>query len=186
MTFFLPYDILLYYDPRREVSHVGNPFETLGISSRCTQEELRSAYRNLARRWHPDRFMEGPEREWALQHMTEINAAYSECTALLKSGAPIPSSDSALDEISSLIQSRRYSEARRRLLRCETRCARWNYLFGVVLEKQGEGEKALTYLNLAVRQAPDNALYRTTRDSAQKPTVHSRVTDLFQTLRRKR
>ena len=105
---------------------MSNPFEKLGVSGRCTQEELHKAYRNLARRWHPDRFMEGPEREWANQHMTEINAAYAECLAMLKKSGVSKNGDIDLDTVHAMIQGNRFSEVRKALLRSETRCARWN------------------------------------------------------------
>lgn len=164
------------------MNHVSNPFETLGVSTRCTAEELRGAYRTLARRWHPDRFQEGPEREWANQHMTEINAAYAECCAMLKSGATAPDGVANLDSVYALIQGRRFSEARRLLLKSNTRGARWNYLFGVVLQKQGEAAKALTYLNLAARQAPENGQYRRARDTVQRLIARKRVNGILQTL----
>ena len=55
---------------------MANAFEVLGVSAQAGRAEIRKAYHELARRWHPDRFMEGPERMWAEQKMTEINNAY--------------------------------------------------------------------------------------------------------------
>lgn len=163
--------------------HVSNPFEQLGVTAKCTQDELHRAYRNLARRWHPDRFMEGPEREWALQHMTEINAAYAECTAILKSGQAPADNEAHLDHVHSLILARRFSEARRALLKSDMRSARWNYLFGLVLQHQGEYDKALTYLNMAVRQAPKEAAYRSARDAVEKLTMRTPISGLLNSLR---
>ena len=55
-----------------------SPFEILNVSPGSSREQVRAAYRALARRWHPDRFPEGPERLWAEQKMTSINIAYHE------------------------------------------------------------------------------------------------------------
>ena len=57
---------------------MADSFEILGIARGVSADEARRAYRELARRWHPDRFLEGPERMWAEQKMTEINNAYHE------------------------------------------------------------------------------------------------------------
>ena len=41
---------------------MADAYQTLGIAPGATVEEIKSAYRALARQWHPDRFPEGPER----------------------------------------------------------------------------------------------------------------------------
>ena len=56
-----------------------NGYEVLKIPVTATRDDIRAAYRALARRWHPDRFAEGPERDWANEKMAEINAAYQAC-----------------------------------------------------------------------------------------------------------
>ena len=58
---------------------MANAFEVLGVQANAQEAEIRKAYRELARRWHPDRFMEGPERMWAEQKMTEINKTIMRC-----------------------------------------------------------------------------------------------------------
>src|SRR3954468_11669496 len=49
-----------------------DPFAVLGVAPTASAEEVAAAYRNLAKRWHPDR-AEGPQ---AARRMAEINAAY--------------------------------------------------------------------------------------------------------------
>ena len=183
MTYRFRYAIIEYIvDSIRQVKHVSDPFQTLGVSPSCTQDELRAAYRDLARRWHPDRFMAGPEREWANEHMTEINAAYRECVEQLRNRCA-SGGDVDLDAVHALIQGNHFSEARRALLKSGQRGARWNYLFGIVLQKQGEISKALTYFNFAVRQAPDNHQYRRARDAVQRLLTQNRVSNMLKSLR---
>ena len=148
-----------------------NPYKILDLPATASRDEIRSAYRTLARRWHPDRFMEGPERDWANEKMAEINAAYHAC---LRGPAPISDAQEevkALQRIEEMIHSGHYQRARQMLMQITTRCAEWNYLFGAVLFKLCENEKALIYLGVAARQQPDNVKYaralREVQDSRQ-------------------
>jgi len=134
-----------------------NAFETLGLSASATENEVRAAHRQLARRWHPDRFLPGPEREWAHEKMAEINTAYLEC---LSSCRPSGGDEGILAAARRLIECRDWLSARRTLMQAVLRAAEWNYLFGLVMRGIGEREKARMYLSVAVRQAPENAAYR--------------------------
>ena len=135
-------------------------YEVLNIPPTATRDEIRDEYRKLARRWHPDRFMEGPERDWANEKMAEINSAYREC--LNGTGRQV-SADVAekekLQQIQQLIDDGKYSAARQMLMGITTRCAEWNYLFGAVLMRMCETEKALIYLSVAAHQNPTSAKY---------------------------
>ena len=46
----------------------------LGLPERATMEEIRSAYRALIRKWHPDNFTANPEK--CKEMTTKIIAAY--------------------------------------------------------------------------------------------------------------
>ena len=52
-----------------------NYYEILGVDRKATAKELKHAYRQLARKWHPDLNRDNPEE--AERKMTEINVAYS-------------------------------------------------------------------------------------------------------------
>ena len=134
-----------------------NPAEVLGIMPFASQEEARKAYRALARRWHPDRFMPGPEREWANEKMTEINTAYAEFTKNAKNRAAAGIPD--LSKVEALIDDGRLTMARELLMTMTTRCAEWNYLFGQLLFKLADYKKAQMYLSVAAHQDPDNRKY---------------------------
>ena len=64
-----------------------NGYEVLNIPATASLDEIRAAYRNLARRWHPDRFMAGPERDWANEKMA---ASPNEPAFLPSISAPKP------------------------------------------------------------------------------------------------
>jgi len=137
-----------------------NAYEVLNVPATATREEIRAAYRALARRWHPDRFMQGPERDWANDKMAEINAAYRAC--LDGSASRIASANGdheRLVEIQKLIDDGKYLTARQMLMSFTTRCAEWNYLFGAVLMRLSETDKALIYLSVAAHQNPSSSKY---------------------------
>jgi molecular chaperone DnaJ len=48
----------------------------LGLRAGASREEIRKAYRDLAKRWHPDRHPEGWERDQAQEEFRRINLAY--------------------------------------------------------------------------------------------------------------
>ena len=62
---------------------MNNPYEILGVSPGCSDEELKTAYRKLAKKYHPDL---NPGDAAAAQRMNEINAAYEQIKNPPKTG----------------------------------------------------------------------------------------------------
>lgn len=54
---------------------IDDPYKVLGVSPDASDEEIKSAYRRLAKKYHPDRNPNDPE---AAKKMQEINAAYEQ------------------------------------------------------------------------------------------------------------
>ena len=52
-----------------------DPYKVLGVSPDASDEEVKRAYRALAKKYHPDR---NPGDAAAAQKMREINAAYEQ------------------------------------------------------------------------------------------------------------
>ena len=55
-----------------------DPFSILGVSREASDDDIKKAYRRLARENHPDKFTDPAERDRASERMKEINAAYEE------------------------------------------------------------------------------------------------------------
>ena len=144
-------------------------YEVLGIAKTATERQIRTAHRQLARRWHPDRFPDGPERLWAESKMVQINIAYedalSACARHQTTGGPTPENDQFSD-VRKLMDLNQLPAARRALMRIASRSAEWNYLFGAVLFRLGEIEKAKLYFSIATKQQPGDPQYNTAYLSA--------------------
>lgn len=157
-----------------------NAYELLNVAPTASRDEIRAAYRDLARRWHPDRFMAGPERDWANNRMADINAAYRACLdGLTDARGAARNEDDDLRQAQQLIDDGMYSSARKKLMGLNTRCAEWNFLFGYVLMQQSEIDKALIYLSVAVHQNPDSLKYARALREAERLNANARLDRLL-------
>ena len=64
-----------------------SPYEVLGISENATNEEVKNAYKALAKKYHPDNYVDSPLADMAEERMKEINEAYDEILRIRTSGA---------------------------------------------------------------------------------------------------
>lgn len=81
---------------------LGKYYELLGVAPGASGRELKEAYRDLAKVWHPDRFSHDPRlREKAQEKLKEINEAYARLTSGKAGGrtrpAPTPGEPRAHD-----------------------------------------------------------------------------------------
>lgn len=53
-----------------------DPYKVLGVSRDASEEEIKKAYRDLARKYHPDNYATSPLADLAQEKMKEINEAY--------------------------------------------------------------------------------------------------------------
>ena len=76
------------------VSHILNnkennmkdPYEVLGVSRNASEQEIKAAYRELAKKYHPDNYQNNPLADLAQEKMREINEAYDEIVKERSSG----------------------------------------------------------------------------------------------------
>ena len=55
-----------------------DPYKVLGVSPSATDEEVKDAYRKLAKKYHPDQYADSPLKDLADEKMKEINEAYDQ------------------------------------------------------------------------------------------------------------
>ena len=55
---------------------MNDPYSVLGVSPNASDEEIKKAYRELARKYHPDNYQNNPLADLAEEKMKEINEAY--------------------------------------------------------------------------------------------------------------
>lgn len=152
-----------------------DPYEVLGVPRNASEEDIKKAYRELARKYHPDNYADNPLSDLASDKMQEINDAYDTIMNQRRgqntsgSDAGYQSGPSSFPEIVSLINSGRYEQAQELLdgVAPASRNAEWYYLNGRVLYQRGWFDQAYTSFASAVRMDPSNAEYRKAMNNAQ-------------------
>lgn len=71
-----------------------NPYKVLGVSDHASDEQIRLAYRELVKKYHPDRYSDNPLKDLADEKLREINSAYEQIQSQRKTGAGFRTSES--------------------------------------------------------------------------------------------
>ena len=129
-----------------------DPYEVLGVPHGASEDEIKKAYRELARKYHPDNYANNPLADLAQEKMKEINEAYA---TLMKGGrqqadagstggqrSSAGSTSSPLYEIRRRIQLGDLDGAEAGLNAVSARTAEWYYLRGVIAQRRGWMDEA--------------------------------------------
>ena len=155
-----------------------DPYKVLGVSPDASDDEIKKAYRALARKYHPDKYRESDLADLASEKMKEVNAAYEEIQNMRKNGggnqsrtsnssqgnynyAHAGSKNPLYNEIRQYINNGNIAAAEAKLMSVHEgdRVAEWNFLYGVLLIKKGQYVDAQRYIDIACSMDPYNREY---------------------------
>lgn len=158
---------------------MSDPYSVLGVKPEASDEEIKRAYRELARKYHPDNYQNNPLADLAEEKMKEINEAYDAITKQRAGGGSSSSyggyrtqSQGAYHSQSSSYGSPLYSQVRQainlgdlgraeQLLRtAPTQDAEWHFLTGSIAYRKGWLDEAHQHYQMACNMAPGNPEYR--------------------------
>ena len=168
-----------------------NPYEVLGIQPTATDDEVKAAYRELAKKYHPDNYNNNPLSDLAEEKMQEINEAYDAIIRMRRQGGSAngqsghqTGGSSRYADIRNLIRTGRTIDAEALLdgIPAPSRDAEWYFLKGSVLYKKGWLEEAYSHISTATRMDPTNAEYQQAmgRLEMQRRTGGYRVSPMSQ------
>jgi len=144
---------------------IEDPYKILGVSPNASDEEIKRAYRRLAKQYHPDR---NPGDQEAARKMQEVNAAYEQIKNPEKARpnyggygnyGNYDTGDQYLMAALRYIRFGRYQEAIHALNSVTERNARWYYLSAVAHSGLGNQVTALEHIRRAVSMEPNNPEY---------------------------
>lgn len=153
---------------------MSDPYSILGLSSSASEEDVKKAYKRLAKKYHPDVTGNDPA---AAKKMQEINAAYD---AIINhkdtgsyqsgysgfySGYSQETTDGESNEMraaASYINAHRFREALHVLstVKAENRNAKWYYYSSIAKCYSGDTTGAYSDIAEAIKMEPGNYQYK--------------------------
>ena len=154
-----------------------DPYTVLGVSPNASDQEVKRAYRELARKYHPDNYVDNPLADLAEEKMKEINEAYEAIQKQRSGGggyqqqssggyrqqqqySSSSSSNPTFARVRSMINLGDLNAAERLLQEVPQRSGEWYFLMGSIAYRRGWLDEAMQNYNLAVQMEPGNMEYR--------------------------
>lgn len=153
---------------------MSDPYLVLGIKSSASDEEVKRAYREMVKKYHPDYYQNNPLSDLAEEKMKEVNEAYDAIVKMRSSGGhqsgsgqsyqgsqqSSGSGDPSFQQVRRLLDAGNLNEAQRILDSSGLRNAEWHYLMGSVAYRRGWLSEAQDNFRMACNMEPSNMEYR--------------------------
>ena len=147
-----------------------NPYEVLGVSRNASLDEIKKAYRELSRKYHPDSYVGNPLSSLAEEKFEQVQEAYD---AIMKekngdynyasnyNNNGYNNGDSGeMAEVYNLLGRRSYSQALSLLDSMPNRNAKWYYYSAIAQVGLGNNLRGMEYARMAVSMEPNNVEYQ--------------------------
>lgn len=153
---------------------MNDPYSVLGVSPSATDEEVKKAYRELARKYHPDTYQNNPLADLAEEKMKEINEAHEIITKMRKEGKTIPQNQGnqgyqngsgggtyqpLYQQIRTCINMGNLAEAEVLLRQVTNLDAEYYFLAGMIAYRKGWIDEAQRNFQRACQMNPQNPEY---------------------------
>ena len=177
-----------------------DPYIVLGVKPDASDEEINRAYRELARKYHPDNYQNHPLADLAEEKMKEVNEAYEAIQKQRSGGGGYQQQSSGYYQggyqqqrqygggnptfarVRNLINMGDLNAAERLLQEVPQKSGEWYFLMGSVAYRRGWLDEAKRYYETAVQMDPGNPEYQQAlamaegRSAGYRPAGYSRVT----------
>ena len=145
---------------------INDPYSILGISPDATNDEVKKAYREMSRKYHPDSYAGNPLSGLAEEKFKEVQEAYNQIMQEREGGQSFHGSQGQSQSQSpemamvySHINARRYQDALNLLYRMPNKTAQWYYLSAAANAGLGNNIQAQNDARTAVNMEPNNPEY---------------------------
>lgn len=143
---------------------ITNPYKVLDVSPDASNEEIKKAYREQSRKYHPDSYVNNPLADLAEEKFKEVQEAYAQIMKDRENGySGMNHASDESEEMRSVFQyinSGNYVEALKTLQRIPLRSARWYYYSAVANAGVGNNVMSFDHARQAVNLEPNNREYQ--------------------------